>query len=72
MIHGPYEYVKTNAPCMKSSKCSKRFPKQIKNETTIEENGLVIYRRRDTEFNVMKNILNLIICILFHIIKLYV
>ena len=54
MIHGPCGYAKTNAPCMKNSKCSKRFPKQIKNETTIEENGLVIYRRRDTEFNVIK------------------
>ena len=54
MIHGPYGYAKTCVPCMKNSKYSKKFSEQIKNETTIEENGFVNYRRRDTYFNIIK------------------
>ena len=44
MMHGPCGYAKTVAPCMKNSSCSKKFPKQFRKETTIEENGIVSYR----------------------------
>ena len=50
MIHGPCGLAKTNAACMKNSMCSKMFPKQIKNETTIDENGIINYKRRNTNF----------------------
>jgi len=54
MIHGPCGIAKTNAPCMKNSQCSKRFPKQLRNETIIEESGIVNYRRRNSTFHVEK------------------
>ena len=54
MIHGPCDAAKTFAPCMKNSVCSKKFPKQFKNETTIEESGFVNYKRRNTTFYVQK------------------
>ena len=45
MIHGPCDLAKTNAACMKNSMCSKMFPKQIKNKTTIDENGIINHKR---------------------------
>ena len=32
-----------------ASNCSKKFPKQIRNQTTFEENGIINYKRRDTK-----------------------
>ncbi|XP_058797566.1 uncharacterized protein LOC131667852 [Phymastichus coffea] len=41
----------TNGPCgdwcMKDGKCSKKFPKQFQDETTMDANGYPQYRRRD-------------------------
>ena len=54
MMHGPCGLAKTNAPCMKNSICSKKFPKQIRNETVIEENGIINYKRRNTHVFVEK------------------
>ena len=53
-MHGPCRLAKTNAPCMKNSICSKKFPKQIRNETIIEENGIINYKRRNTNYYVEK------------------
>ncbi|XP_062206073.1 uncharacterized protein LOC133907870 isoform X6 [Phragmites australis] len=47
MIHGPCGKHNPNAPCMKNGVCSKRFPKQYRQETIIDQDGFVIYRRRD-------------------------
>ena len=54
MMHGPCGLAKTNAQCMKNSICSKKFPKQIRNETIIEENGIINYKRRNTNYYVEK------------------
>ena len=54
MIHGPCGYAKTTAPCMKNSLCSKRFPKQFRKETIVEENGFVHYRCRNTIYYAQK------------------
>ena len=54
MIHDPCGYTKTVAPCMKNSSCSKKFPRQFRKETTIDENGIVNYRRRNTPYYVEK------------------
>ena len=54
MMHGPCGIAKTNSPCMKNSECSKKFPKKFNNETTIDENGFVNYKRRNTSFYVEK------------------
>ena len=35
------------APCMDGSKCTKYYSKTFSNETTIEKNRFVKYRRRD-------------------------
>ena len=44
MMHDPCGYAKTVAPCMKSSSCSKIFPRQFRNETTMDENKIVNYK----------------------------
>ena len=54
MMHGPCGIIRPNSPCMKNSECSKKFPKQFKNETTIEETGFINYRRRNTSFYIEK------------------
>ena len=47
MIHGPCGPDFPQAPCMEGSDCSKHYPKPFCDETRIEENGFVKYRRRD-------------------------
>jgi len=47
MIHGPCGPDIPQAPCMKGSDCSKHNLKSFYDETRIEENGFVKYRRRD-------------------------
>ena len=53
MIHGPCGNFNTKSPCMVPSKkdplcvvCSKHFPKQFSDETTIRNDGYPLYRRR--------------------------
>jgi hypothetical protein len=48
MIHGPCGPNNMNAPCMKNGICSKGYPKDFREETTIDANGFTIYRRRNT------------------------
>ena len=47
MIHGPCGPDFPQAPCMEGLDCSKHYPKPFCDETSIEENGCVKYRRRD-------------------------
>jgi len=47
MIHGPCGPNFLKDPCMEGSDCSKHYPKPFCDETRIEENGFVKYRRRD-------------------------
>jgi len=47
MIHGSCGPDIPQAPHMKGSDCSKHYPKSFYNETRIEENEFVKYRRRD-------------------------
>ena len=54
MMHGSCGFAKNNATCKKNSFCSKKFPKQIRNETLIEENGIINYKRRNTNFFIVK------------------
>src|SRR5579859_5261006 len=47
MLHGPCGLANPNAPCMKDSKCSKRYPKLFAETTTSDSDEYPIYRWRD-------------------------
>ncbi|KAK9049518.1 hypothetical protein SSX86_021980 [Deinandra increscens subsp. villosa] len=46
MIHGPCGRGNHDAPCMIDGQCSKHYPKPYYSETTIDEDGYPVYRRR--------------------------
>ncbi|CAH1439022.1 unnamed protein product [Lactuca virosa] len=47
MIHGPCGAENINCPCMVDKKCSKNFPKQFCNHSSVDQNGFPLYRRRN-------------------------
>ena len=47
MIYGPCSVRNPFAPCMDKGKCTKGYPKQFVEKTTIGGDGYLIYRRRD-------------------------
>ena len=49
MIHGPCGSVNPTSPCMKEGKCTKRYPRQLINDTQTGEDGYPLYRRRNPE-----------------------
>lgn len=49
MIHGPCDSVNPRSSCMKDGKCTKRFPRQLLNDTQTGEDGYPLYRRRKPE-----------------------
>ena len=49
MIHGPCGTYNRDSPCMNDAgNCSKRYPKELQNETVWEIDGYPRYRRRDS------------------------
>ncbi|XP_021991288.1 uncharacterized protein LOC110888052 [Helianthus annuus] len=59
MLHGPCGNDARSAPCTTDGKCMKHFPKPFYRETTIDEDGYPVYRRRDTKIFFMKGITKL-------------
>ena len=55
MIHGPCGHYNKKCSCMREDKCSKFFPKSFQDETTLDDFGFTIYRRRDDGRHVIKN-----------------
>jgi hypothetical protein len=55
MVHGPCGPHVTYSPCMVDEKCSKFYPKQLCQRTTILENGFAQYARPDNGIVVNKN-----------------
>ncbi|XP_076952150.1 uncharacterized protein LOC143625788 [Bidens hawaiensis] len=55
MIHGPCGAYNINCSCMVDKKCSKNFPKQFHDHTSIDESGFPLYRRRDCGSFVVKS-----------------
>ncbi|KAL8587420.1 hypothetical protein ACOMHN_062153 [Nucella lapillus] len=49
MIHGPCGHLNPKSPCMKNSKCTKSFPRQLLKETQTGDNGYPLYIRRSEE-----------------------
>nr|KAJ0228155.1 hypothetical protein LSAT_V11C100011050 [Lactuca sativa] len=47
MVHGPCGAENMNCPCMVDKKCSKNFPKQFSNHSSVDQNGFPLYRRRN-------------------------
>jgi hypothetical protein len=45
MVHGPCDFI--NPKCMISNKCIKHFPKRFCYETTINEDGIPVYKGRN-------------------------
>ncbi|XP_062104396.1 uncharacterized protein LOC133815593 [Humulus lupulus] len=48
MIHGPCGKLNSNSPCMMQDRCTKHFPKKFNDQTTIDTDGLPVYKRRNT------------------------
>ncbi|XP_025669780.1 uncharacterized protein [Arachis hypogaea] len=55
MIHGPCGRLRSSSPCMKDGKCSKFYPKRFVDQTSFDEDGYPIYRRRNMGVTVKIN-----------------
>ncbi|XP_057418629.1 uncharacterized protein LOC130712828 [Lotus japonicus] len=55
MMHEPCGTSYPKSPCMSDGKCTKFFPKKYQPSTSIDEDGYLVYRRRDTGIHVTKN-----------------
>uniref|UniRef100_A0A183FBM3 Helitron_like_N domain-containing protein n=2 Tax=Heligmosomoides polygyrus TaxID=6339 RepID=A0A183FBM3_HELPZ len=47
MIHRPCGLLNPTSPCMKNGRCSKKFPKPFRTDTSLSVDGYPEYRRRD-------------------------
>ncbi|CAI0560832.1 unnamed protein product [Linum tenue] len=54
MLHGPCGDDKPTNVCMKDGRCSKYFPKLFNSETTTDQFGYTVYRRRDSGITASK------------------
>ncbi|CAI0385028.1 unnamed protein product [Linum tenue] len=54
MLHGPCGQDNPTNVCMKEGSCSKYFPKPFNSETTTDQFGYTVYRRRDTGITAVK------------------
>ncbi|KAJ1275484.1 hypothetical protein BS78_05G139000 [Paspalum vaginatum] len=55
MIHGPCGHLNPYSPCMSECKCTKFYPKEFCEQTTILENGFTQYARPNNGIIVSKN-----------------
>ena len=55
MLHGPCGEANTRCQCMKDGKCSKKYPKPFRSETSFDPDGYPLYRRRNDGIVAWKN-----------------
>ncbi|XP_023906976.1 uncharacterized protein LOC112018681 [Quercus suber] len=55
MVHGPCGSINSRASCMIENKCVKHFPKKFCSQTTVDNDGFPIYRRRKNGIYVERN-----------------
>ena len=48
MMHGPCGEANPKCSCMMNGKCMKHYPRMFCNNTTMDQNGYALYRRRNT------------------------
>jgi hypothetical protein len=46
MIHGPCGLINPTSPCMKDGKCTKKYPRDLRQETLTGHDGYPLYKRR--------------------------
>jgi hypothetical protein len=54
MVHGPCGKYNPNCVSMKNGKCSKNFPKEFHETTTIDDNSFAVYKRPNNQRFVIK------------------
>lgn len=55
MLHGPCGTDNPKSPCMDSNKkCTKMFPKEFRDHTSVDDNGYPLYRRCDNGIHLYK------------------
>jgi hypothetical protein len=59
MVHGPCGIYNPNSPCMKNGRCSKNYPKEFHEATTVDENGFAIYKRSSNKRFIIKGCVKL-------------
>ncbi|KAH9620971.1 hypothetical protein KSS87_023892 [Heliosperma pusillum] len=55
MLHGPCGSAKRDSPCMVGGRCSKYYPKESTERTTVDKDGYPIYKRRKNGVVVFKD-----------------
>ncbi|KAK9051315.1 hypothetical protein SSX86_027942 [Deinandra increscens subsp. villosa] len=55
MIHGPCGSHNMKSPCMNGKDCTKRFPKDYRDYTSVDTDGYPLYRRREGGPKVLKS-----------------
>jgi hypothetical protein len=54
MVHGPCGLYNPKCSCMKNGRCSKNYPKDFHEATTVDESGFAIYKRPNNQRFVIK------------------
>jgi hypothetical protein len=54
MVHGPCGRYNPKCSCMKNGRCSKKFPKEYHESTTVDANGFAIYKQPNNQRFIIK------------------